>query len=850
MLRATLRGLLSRKLRLVLSALAVVLGVMFVSGAFVLTDSLSRSFDGLFSDAYSDVDIQVSARTGEQDGADDQTGGRATVPASLVDDVKAVPGVADAAGEVRVDGARVVGTDGKIVGSVGTPRVGSNWRGETSALRLRDGRGPTAETEVAINGTLARLGGFSVGDEITVLTLEPKQTFTVVGVFGYSQDRDSLSGETNVAFTTPTAQRLLLGVPDNYTDIAVAADPGVSADVLAGQIGTALDGRYQVATGKDLTRKSADEFRESLKFLNYIFLGFAGVALFVATFLILNTFSIIVAQRTHELALLRAVGASRGQLVGSVLVEAAVIGVFASGIGLGAGVGVGALIGYAYTKVGGSDLTLSISVSLTAVLASFAVGTLITVLAAIGPAFRAARVPPVAAMRTMAATDRPLTSLIIWGGRVSMTGAGVFAAGVTGRIPGKLGVWLTLGGILACFVGIALLTPLIARPIVSFLGKAFAWSMPGELGRRNSARNPRRTAITAAALMVGIALVTGISVVLSSAKASIASQVNTQLAADLLIGGEQGSQGSATFDPEVVDETRKLAGVRAAVAIYTDVAQADGKTVYLRAVDDVDALRQIFTLPVSSGDPDELDAGKVLVDEDTARGYGVSSGDQVRIKLPRGEPRLFTVVAVYRSTDLISGWLFSSAEVSDFRTDSPSQAFVKLTDRSDAPVVKREVSQLLEDSPDVSVQDRTEYIKQLTATLDRVLKMIEILLTLAIVVAALGVVNTLALSVLERTHEFGLLRAIGMRRGQVMRMVTVESVVISLFGGLLGLVVGSVLGAGVVQALKEQGFTELDFSFTQMGTYLLLAAVIGVLAAVLPAIRAARLDVLESITAP
>ncbi|GIH13981.1 ABC transporter permease [Rugosimonospora africana] len=847
MLRATLKSLMSRKLRLVLSGLAVVLGVMFVAGAFVLTDTLGRSFTSLFSTAYANTDVQVAAKSKVATGVGNDQG-VASLPGSLVDTVRQVPGVASATGEVQVDGARVIGHNGKVVTTYGAPQFGMNWTGGGFAQLEPGSRAPAADDEIVINAGLAKTADLKIGDQVSVLTLEPKKTFTLVGIFGYSGGRDSLGGEQSVAFTTPVAQQLMLGTPDAYSDVDVRAGPGVSDSALRDRVATAVGGDYQVKTGKQLADDASAGFQKALSFFNYVLLGFAGVALFVGIFLILNTFSIIVAQRVRELALMRSLGASRRQIINSVLLEALVIGTIASVLGLGAGIGVGALLAYLFANLGASGLHLAgIGVPASAVIASFAVGVVITLVAATLPALRAARVAPIAAMREVAATDRPLTRVTVAGSVVTAAGIGVLGVGLAGD-GGDATLWAILGGVLVSFIGVALLTPLIGRPVVSVLGRLFAWSVPGQLGRRNSARNPRRTAITAAALMVGLALITGVNVILTSATSSIHNVADTQVSADLVISGEGGNSSiPPTFDKAVLDKTRSTPGVAQVAGFYHDQARVDGKVTGVDAVDDPQALRDMFGLSAKSGTIGTEGSGQLIVDEKQATSLGLHVGSQVPVQLTRGDARTFTVTGIYRDNDVYAGWVLSAADVSGFRSAQPQQAMIKLTPGADVNSVKTAVNGLLADSPGINVADRTEYVDQQTSQFNTILTMIQILLALAILIAVLGIVNTLALSVLERTRELGLLRAIGLRRAQAMRMVTVEAVVISVFGALLGLAVGSGLGAAVVRALRDQGFTVLAFPWSRMALYLVLAAAVGVVAAILPAIRAAKVNVLAAI---
>ncbi|MDX8054133.1 FtsX-like permease family protein [Lentzea sp. BCCO 10_0798] len=836
MFKATLKSLLSRKLRLVLSALAVVLGVMFVSGSFVLTDTLQRSFTDLFSSAFANVDVSVTPKAEK---------GKQPEPLTpqAISDVKSVAGVASAVGDVQ-GSARPIGKDGKVITTSGSPRFGFNWTG-TGQEKIRDGKAPAGENEVAVGGFLATTGGFKVGDDIALLTLEPKKTFKITGVYEYAGGRDSLGGELSVAFTEPVAQQLLLGKKDVFSGITVTAAQGTTDDALRDAVAAKLGSGYDVKTGAVLAKEQADQINEGLKFFNYVLLGFAGIALFVGIFIILNTFSIIVAQRTRELALLRSMGASRGQVIGSVVLEALVIGLIASIVGLGAGIGIGALLAKIFSSLGGSSLQLAgIGVPMSAVISSFAVGMIVTVVAAVMPALRASRIAPVAAMREAATPDRPLT-------KITITGALVAAAGGTSLAFGfnQASLPLIFGGILVAFVGVALLTPILSKPMVSLIGRLLSWSMPGLLGRRNSARNPRRTAITAAALMVGISLITGVSVVLTSATKSIEKLASGQLQTDLIVSGEGQMEGEpATFRREVLTKIEKTDGVKSAVGWSQDGVLEGENQLFAVGVTDMPAMASMFGLKPKSGVIAPLKDDQLALPEEMAAEKGWSVGSKVTLQLAKGEPKTYSVGFIWVKSQVLQGALVLPESASkDFRSDQIAQAFVQVAPGVSAADVQKRVEPLFADNPEITVQDRSAFVKQTTSQFDTVLLMIQILLALAILIAVLGVINTLALSVIERTRELGLLRAIGMRRAQVMRMITVESVVISVFGAVLGLAVGLALGIATVQALKDQGISEIGLPWMTMVQYLVVAAFVGVIAAILPAIRAARLNVLDAI---
>lgn len=854
MLRATLKSLLSRKLRLVLSGMAVVLGVMAVSGALILTSTLTKGFDELFAGVYAHVDVEVTGQTHVKD-AEDTGGGDPVsepVPADLVQRIDDVPGVADAFGQVAVNGARVVGPDGKVIINQGPPTLGSSWQPDDPLFDLRSGHEPRAPHEVAINASLAERGEFELGDQIEVLTLQPKQTFELVGIFGYANGQDTIGGTTEVAFTEPVAQELMLDQAAAYSSIIIRAEDGVDAEALRDAVLAEVGDSYLVRTGEQAATDTAEDVQGFVGILQNVLLGFAGVALFVGIFLILNTFSILVTQRTGELALFRSLGASRRQVISSVLVEAVVIGLIAATIGLGAGLGIAALLkmlmeSFSSASIPGPWLVVPTS----AVIASYLVGILVTVVAAVLPALRASRVAPVAAMTQASTQDRPHTLLSIAGGVATLAGSALVGIALFGEVGSTMLV--LFGGVLLAFVGVAMLTPAICRPVTSVLGRLASFSTAGKLGRLNSARNPRRTAITAAALMVGIALVTGVSVLASSLTKSLESLVDSDLNAELLIAGEMSGGPSLppNFDPAVVDRAREVPGVDRVVGVRFDSAQVTTATdsgAALATAGDLAGLADVLSLTAAAGELRTLESGEVALNEDFAGDRDLEVGDPITVQTQRGPEQQLTVVGIFGATSL---WgtpvVMSDADAAaGFRTAQLNEAFIQLADGADSTTVRQQLEALVAGNPEVSVQDQSDLLASAQSQVDELVLMLYILLGLALVIAILGIVNTLALSVLERTRELGLVRAIGMGRSQVMQMVTVESVVIAVFGALLGIVVGGGLGAAIVQALSDN-IPELALPFGSMAMFVGLAVLIGLLAAILPSVRAARTNVLTAI---
>jgi putative ABC transport system permease protein len=524
-----------------------------------------------------------------------------------------------------------------------------------------------------------------------------------------------------------------------------------------------------------------------------------------------------------------------------------VIGLIASTIGILAGFGLAALLRKAFESFGASNLpSPGAGVPLSPIIAGYLVGLFVTAVAALMPALRAAQIPPVAAMRDAATPDKPLTRITIAGAIPTILGAAAVGTALFVDL-GDLRLWTLIVGVLLVFIGIAMLTPAVSRPAVSVLGRALTWSIAGKLGRRNSARNPRRTAITAATLMIGIALVTGVSVLGASLKASLDQLTAQDLRAQLIIAGDRTGAVVPTFDPGIIDQAKQIPGVSQALAVYTDFGQI-GTTVVPVEAGDLTMLTSTFSLKTKAGQVRTLQSGEIAVDDSFAKSRNLSVGKTVDMATQRGGSQTFTVVGIYKTTPLLPGPVLSVEDgKAGFTSPQPTQGYVTLAGGASADAVQKQVESLLKDNPEVSVRNQADYAQQQASQVNSIQVILYILLALAIVIAILGIVNTLALSILERTRELGLLRAVGLLRSQVAQMVTVESVVISVFGALLGVVVGSALGAAVVRSLRDQGVPVLRFSWGTIGVFLVLAVIVGLMAAIIPAVRAARTDVLRAI---
>jgi putative ABC transport system permease protein len=727
------------------------------------------------------------------------------------------------------------------------------WHGETDLLRLWSGRGPTAPGEVAINGGLADRGQFKVGEKIDVLTLAPRRSFTIVGIYGYSNGRGSMGGDTRVAFTEPVAQQLMLGASDVYSSVTVTAEPGVSREQLRDRVASALGDGYTVRTGDELAASTAADGKAFLDIVRMVLLGFSGLSLLVGIFLILNTFSILVAQRTGELALMAALGARRKQIVGSVLVEAAIVGAAASVVGIGLGIGVSVLLKMVMEANSGASLPVGLIVPVPDLVLAFVLGVVVTLVAALVPAVRASRVPPVQAMRASAAEQRSLTR-ITWLGAVPAA-VGIAAVVVSLADIGSLR-WVALAsGVVLGLFGLALLTPVLSRSLLPALGRVVGWSMPSKLGNRNAARNPRRTAITVSTLVITLGLVGGVSVIAESMRADLSASATRDLGADLVISGDgvtgrAGGQGGGpptaadgrimpTFDASVVDEARAVPGVSRAVAQYVDTAQFEWGASPAAAAD-LSQLSAVLNLSARTPAP-----GTVALDSTTLADHGLAVGDTVRLATQRAGWREFRISGSYEANYLLRGPVFNPSEVPAlFVSAAPAIGYVRLEPGADAAAVTRAVSSLVADNPEVSVQDQTQLADDAAGQISIAETMLYVLLGLSVVIGILGIINTMALSILERTRELGLLRAVGMRRSHMVQMVVTESVVMSLFGAILGLAAGGAAGVAVVKVL---GLSATEIPWMSLAMFLGLAVVAGLIAALAPSTRAARVNVLSAI---
>ncbi len=846
MWKATIRGLLDRRVRLALTALAVLLGVSFVSATYVLTDTVKRSFDAVFRQTLVGVDLQVQGPRALGRGDPPR------IPESTLARVRDVAGVGRAEGFVT-GYAQFVDRDGDSVGGGGPPTFGASWvRGGPFRL-VDDGvsRPPRRAGEVAMDAATARDHGFAVGDRARVLLRGPAQEYTIVGLFGFG-DRFDFGAVTFAAFDLRTAQTVL-DAPHALDRIYVQRDADVPTAVLRSRLQRALGSRYEVLTVSDAVAQVGEPVRDFLRFFTYALLGFAAIGVVVGAFVIFNTFTILVTQRTRELGLLRAMGASGGQIVGSVVLEALLVGTVASVLGLLAGVGLGVGL-LELLRAIGLELPETSTVLLgRTILVSLVVGVVVTIAAAILPALRASRVPPVAAINDLEVrVHSDFRRRVVAGVAVVLVSAAVLVYGLA-RAETVTGVFdqvqVVALGAFGVLVGVVMLLATIARPLAGAVGWPLrALGTSGALARANAMRNPRRTAVTASAVVIGLALVGLTATFGESAKASVRRDTAAGLRADYVVKAE----GFAGFSGDVARRLDALPQLDAVVplrfadgAIHGDVQTVGGV--------DPSQIDKVVALDFVSGGADRLADDGVLLDDKTASRAGVTTGDTVTVQFSRGSLPL-AVRGVYRNENFIGIFgqsipVLVAREVVEAAAGTSQDSLVLVSTRpgrlgTAGAAMKHALGS---DFPNINVLTRAEFRDEQQQMVNQFLTVLVAILALSAIIAILGIVNTLALSVFERTHELGLLRVVGMSRREVRRMVRWESVVIAVVGAVVGVILGVLWGWAFARALRDQGLSVFRVPTVDVALFLVAAVVAGVLAAVFPAWRASRLDVLDAI---
>jgi putative ABC transport system permease protein len=836
MVRVTLRGLQGHLVRLLLTACAVMLGVSFVTGTFVLRDSIDSTLSGLVASATRGADVSVRGSEVMADGK--STGVRPPVPLALVPALQRVPGVARVVPDLQGT-ALIAGDDGIVVRNGGAPSLGFAFLADDSAFELVDGRGPTQRDEVAVETMTLAKSGLAVGDSTMAVIAGQTGRVTITGEVHFG----SLFGATAVLVDPATARRLF--APDGtVSGISLTAEPGVTQAALRDAVTGVLPGSVEAVTGADVQADIEADVQTGLGFFTTFLLAFAGIALFVGAFIIVNTFSMLIGQRARELALLRALGASRGQVLRVVLGEAAIVGVVGSGLGILLGVVVAQGAKSAIKGYLGADIGAELPVESRTILLSLAVGTVVTVISAALPARRAARTAPVAAMRgDTTIAPKSLRRRGIVGLALLVAGAGVLAISVSRS---HVAWTAAAAGALCAVLGLLVAAPVATRPVVRVISWPFVAvvGVMGRLARQNALRVPRRTAATASALMIGLALVAGISVLASSVQASVSAGVSEELTSDFVLNA-----GDAGIPSSVAPSVRSLTGVSSVAALSVVGVHIGTFATTAFAVTSADVADN-FAITMHAGSLDALAGDAVLVDQTTADARGWHVGDVLDATVGTLADHPLTVGGIYDDSQafgshvIVDRTLYAEAVPAGQQTDL--RIFLSALPGADLAHLRDQLTGLVQPYLVISVQDGAEFADAQGAQIDTVLNLLYVLLLFSIVIAVLGIVNTLALSVLERTREIGLLRAIGLRRRQLSGMITIEAIATAVFGAVLGTALGLGLGIALQRGLQSQGLNTLGIPWILIAVMLLASVVVGILAAALPSLRAVRLNILDA----
>ncbi len=845
MLRVTWRNLLAHKVRLFLSGFAIVLGVAFVAGSLIFTDAMNGAFQGIIKGTTADVEI---AYEGAND-FDSQQDNR-LIPASVVDELEKLPEVGSVHPLNFLYTVFVIDKDDKVIGGNGPPGLASQWSDAIALtgdpiFELSEGERPDAPKEIALDEETAEKGDYEVGDTVTLATPGKPAVMKakLTGLVQWGLSGGSV-GATFTIFDEQFIKDRFFGGQDAYTLISLNAAEGVSQEELAEAAQKVLPKGVVAQTGDDYVEENEEIIGEFLGFLQNFLLVFAAISLIVGTFLIINTFSILVAQRSRELALLRALGASRRQVNGSVVAEAFVVGLVGSTLGIGAGYLLAMLLRSLFGMFGLDLGNAEFPVHFETVLWSYVVGMVVTVIASVIPAIRASRIPPIAALRDdVALPESTLRRRVIIGGVMVVVGAVTIALGFAGE--GSTGLWLIGLGALLVLIGVTLMSAFLGQPLLVLFGGLYrrVFGTVGALAAGNTQRNPRRTGATASALMIGLTLMTMMSIFGASASKSTDAVISENLTSQFIISNAV----QQPFSTDIARKVRKLDGVKGVAQMRLAFPEINGEGFQFAGGMDPRQLPVAFADPFTRGSLTDLGPGTVAASSSAAKGFDAGIGDELEMELQGGTQKL-KIVALFPPGALPVDFLVTPETLSaGGLAPLDSMVYVTKTESADTDDVREAIEKVIDPLPTVTVKDPEGYADEQKAQINQILYMIYALLGLSVVIAILGVINTLGLSVIERTREIGLLRAVGLSRRQLRTMIRLESIVVAIFGALLGLAMGLIFGATIVWALRDQGLTELAIPGTWLIGFLAAAAILGVLAAVFPARRAARLDVLRAI---
>jgi putative ABC transport system permease protein len=835
---------LGRKARLVLTSLAVILGTAFLSGTAVFSATLNRTFDNLFSDVFRNVDSYVrSTQVIEADfGAEE----RQRIPAELIATIEAVPGVGDVQGDIQAF-ARIIGKDGQPLGSdgAGPPTFGSVGEEFKGALwTISEGKFPSNSTEVALDEASAKAGNYVVGDTVKVVAQAGSREFTLVGIAGYGDVR-SPGGATFALFDLATAQEFL-AKPGFVDAILISGDGSSSDEELAKAINAVIPSSYktETLTGAEITKETQDQIGSALSFFSILLSTFSYIALGVGSFVIYNVFSISAAQRQRENALLRAIGASKKQVTRALMIESVVVGLFGSTIGLFAGIGLSkalsALLKAASIDLPSGDLVVPSS----AIVNTIVVGLIVTVASAWLPARRAGRVPPLAAMRETAIEVVALTR------RRTIFGLALIALGAASIIAvtnGASNTWLGLG-ILFVFSGTITLGPVIARPVALLLGKPAEKfrGVTGTMARQNSARNPKRTSRTASPVLIGVALVTAVAALAASISSQIDGVFTQQFKGDYAINTN--ARGFGGLSPSLADDINTLPEVERATGIGLLTVKIDGKGQYLTTINPA-TVEGVFDIGLTSGTYADLTPETIFVSQQYAENNDAKLGDTIAVTLADAQVKSLSIAGIYEFDELAGKYTVSRDLTKDTTVITfDLGVYIKIKDGVSQESARTALQAAVDKYGQGTLLSKREYIDSQSGQINQLLGLIYGLLFLSVIIAVVGIIITLLLSVFERQREIGLLRAVGMTKSQVRTTVRWESVITSLLGAVVGIVLGVGLGWVIVYALRDQGLSAFSVPVGTTVSILIMAFVIGVLAAVYPAWRATRVNLLAAIT--
>ena len=839
--RRSLRARIGRGIAI---GLAILASVSFVSGSFILADSLKATFDNLFTELTADVDLQVrSVLT-----VDDITAVRDPVPASLEQTIRDVPGVAVAEGGLQRT-ATLLKKDGDVIDTRGAPAIGTSWTEdpELNGVTLKEGRAPAAADEVVIDKLTAGNNDYEVGDEIGIVLPGGPSAFRIVGLIGLG-DTDGFGGATIASFARQDAQQIL-DAPDQWDTIDIRIEQGANLGAVKAAVQQVLPPRTEVVTGEQVSEEASDSINQIISIFGTGLLIFAFITAFVAAFIINNVFGITIGQRLRELALMRGIGASTKQVRRLIVLEALIISLTATILGILAGFGVAKLIISVFNASGAGFPSSSLILEPPAVIVSLIVGVGVTMASVVFPARRAAKVPPVAAMRPEIGFAAISSSRRLIGGIiVTSIGAAMFVIGLFARPGGSFGlIAFAGGGALLIFVGVSSLSTTVARPVAGAIGKPIqkAFGVAGKIARDNAMRSPRRTARTASALMIGVALISAAALFTASVRDTFGRILDRSVTADFIVS----NPSFLPLPEEVAERIAALPEMQAVSPVRPVLATIEDDQVGFSAIDPV-AFPDLVDVDVTQGGFEDVtdDDGAVVFDE-KADDLGVGIGDAIHIVFSNGVERDVTVVGIFDDNSLGSPLWISIGLLAEVSDQAPVDQLVlaRAADGVDPDVAKQTIEQAVEEFPQAEVQTNAEFRKDQEGQINQLLVVISVLLAFAIVISFFGIAITLALSVFERTREIGLLRAVGMNRRQLRRAVRWEAVIVSVFGVVVGVVVGTLIGLALAYAVPNSFIDGVTIPWVVLIVVTVLAVVAAVIAALYPAYKASRMNVLEAI---